>query len=49
MLKIVIEAVLFPSMFAFMTGIMVAGALANLGQCTCVALDCAARRTNFSV
>jgi hypothetical protein len=32
MLKIVIDAVMFPSLFAFMTGIIFAGALANLGQ-----------------
>ena len=32
MVKFVIDAVLFPSMFAFMTGIMFAGAIANLGE-----------------
>jgi hypothetical protein len=32
MVKFVIDAVLFPSMFAFMTGIMFAGAVANLGE-----------------
>jgi hypothetical protein len=32
MVKFVIDAVLFPSMFVFMTGIMFAGAVANLGE-----------------
>ena len=32
MVNMVIHALLFPSVFAFMTGIMFAGALANLGQ-----------------
>jgi hypothetical protein len=30
--KIAIDAVLFPSMFAFVTGIVFAGTLANLGS-----------------
>jgi hypothetical protein len=32
MVKIVLDAVLFPNVLAFMTGLMFAGALANLGE-----------------
>ena len=32
MFKITIDAMLLPSMFAFVAGLMVAGALANLSQ-----------------